>query len=74
MGKEKTKEKENRNRSPMRKDLILAKVMGTIPKTLGVQKEIHGRTHPGTVVETILEKVANHTKVERARILERART
>lgn len=29
VGKEKTKGKENRNRSPMRKDLILVRVMGT---------------------------------------------
>ena len=65
MEKAKTKAKANRNPSPMRKDFTLAKGMEiSNSRAHGIPKEIHGRILPGTVVETILEKAANHRKVE----------
>ena len=68
MEKAKTKAKANRNPSPMRKDFTLAKGMEiSNSRAHGIPKEIHGRILPGTVVETILEKAANHRKVENQR-------
>ena len=75
MEKAKTKARASRNPSPMRKDFTLAKGMEiSNSRAHGIPKEIHGRILPGTVVETILEKAANHRKVENRKTLARART